>query len=219
MITEVGIGTLFQIIGAGLGVTIVMTVVSFVVGSVIAVPIALMRTSRLWLLRAPAVAFIEIVRGIPVLVWLLIIYYGLGNFLPLEPLPAALIGLTLISGGYLAENFRAGIENVRSGQKDAAAALGLTPAHQFWRVIAPQAVNLAMPPSASYAVGLLKETAIAAVIGVADLIFLAQQEVARGTSAVTAFVIAGGFYLVLSVPLSYFSRYVDHRIRAKVLVV
>lgn len=219
MTTEVGIGTLFQIIGAGLGVTIVMTVVSFGVGSVIAVPIALMRTSKLWLLRAPAIAFIEIVRGIPTLVWLLIIYYGLGNILPLEPLAAALIGLTLISGGYLAENYRAGIENVKSGQKEAAAALGLTPAHQFWRVIAPQAVNLAMPPSASYAVGLLKDTALAAIIGVTDIIFFAQQEVARGTSAVTAFLIAGVFYLVVSVPLSYFSRFVDHRIRAKVVVV
>lgn len=219
MTTEVGIGTLFQIIGAGLGLTIVMTVVSFVVGSVIAVPIALMRTSKLWLLRAPAIAFIEIVRGIPTLVWLLIIYYGLGNILPLDPLPAALIGLTLISGGYLAENFRAGIDNVHRGQKEAAAALGLTPAHQFWRVIAPQAVNIAMPPSASYAVGLLKDTAIAAIIGVTDIIFFAQQEVARGTSAVTAFLIAGAFYLVVSVPLSYFSRFVDHRIRAKVVVV
>lgn len=219
MTTEVGIGTLFQIIGAGLGVTIVMTVVSFGVGSVIAVPIALMRTSKLWLLRAPAIAFIEIVRGIPTLVWLLIIYYGLGNILPLEPLAAALIGLTLISGGYLAENYRAGIQNVKSGQKEAAAALGLTPAHQFWRVIAPQALNLAMPPSASYAVGLLKDTALAAIIGVTDIIFFAQQEVARGTSAVTAFLIAGVFYLVVSVPLSYFSRFVDHRIRAKVVVV
>lgn len=219
MTTEVGIGMLFQIIGAGLGATIVMTVVSFGVGSVIAVPIALMRTSKLWLLRAPAIAFIEIVRGIPTLVWLLIIYYGLGNVLPLDPLPAALIGLTLISGGYLAENYRAGIENVKSGQKEAAAALGLTPAHQFWRIIAPQAVNLAMPPSASYAVGLLKDTAIAAIIGVTDIIFFAQQEVARGTSAVTAFLIAGVFYLVVSVPLSYFSRFVDHRIRTKVVVV
>lgn len=219
MTTEVGIGMLFQIIGAGLGLTIVMTVVSFGVGSVIAVPIALMRTSKLWLLRAPAIAFIEIVRGIPTLVWLLIIYYGLGNVLPLDPLPAALIGLTLISGGYLAENYRAGIENVKSGQKEAAAALGLTPAHQFWRIIAPQAVNLAMPPSASYAVGLLKDTAIAAIIGVTDIIFFAQQEVARGTSAVTAFLIAGVFYLVVSVPLSYFSRFVDHRIRTKVVVV
>lgn len=219
MTTEVDIGTLFEIIGAGLGLTILMTVVSFGVGAVIAVPIALMRTSKLWLLRAPAIAFIEIVRGIPTLVWLLIIYYGLGDILPLEPLTAALIGLTLISGGYLAENYRAGIQNVKVGQKEAAAALGLTPSHQFWRVVAPQAVNLAMPPSASYAVGLLKDTALAAVIGVTDIIFFAQQEVARGTSAVTAFLIAGAFYLVVSVPLSYFSRFVDHRIRAKVVVV
>ncbi|KMS89834.1 amino acid ABC transporter permease [Prauserella rugosa] len=213
------VGTLFQVIGTGLVVTVVMTVVAFCAGAVIAVPVALMRTSRTWPLRAPAVAFIDLVRGIPILVWLLIIFYGLGNIVSLDPLPAALIGLTLISSAYLAENFRAGIENVHAGQKEAAAALGLSRAHQFWRVVAPQAVNIAMPPSASFAVALLKDTAIAAIIGVTDIIFFAQQEVARGAPAVAAFLIAGVFYLIVSIPLSYFSRFVDHRIRKKVVVV
>lgn len=216
---EADVSTLFQVIGTGLVVTVVMTVVSFCAGAAIAVPVALMRTSRTWLLRAPAIAFIDIVRGIPILVWLLIIFYGLGNIVSLDPLPAALIGLTLISSAYLAENFRAGIENVHTGQKEAAAALGLSPTHQFWRVVAPQAVNIAMPPSASFAVALLKDTAIAAIIGVTDIIFFAQQEVARGAPAVAAFLIAGTFYLIVSIPLSYLSRFVDHRIRKKVVVV
>ncbi|GAA1210587.1 amino acid ABC transporter permease [Prauserella alba] len=219
MNVEADTGALFQVIGTGLVVTILMTVVSFCAGSVLAVPVALMRTSRVWLVRAPATAFIDIVRGIPTLVWLLIIFYGLGSVVSLDPLPAALIGLTLISSAYLAENFRAGIENVHVGQKEAAAALGLSTAHQFWRVVAPQAVNIAMPPSASYAVALLKDTAIAAIIGVTDIIFFAQQEVARGAPAVTAFLVAGAFYLIVSVPLSYFSRFVDHKIRQKVVVV
>jgi polar amino acid transport system permease protein len=116
MTTQVDVETLFLAIGAGLGVTIVMTVVSFVAGTLIAIPVALLRTSKAWLLRAPAVAFIDITRGIPPLVWLLIIYYGLSPILPLQPLPAAIIGLTLISGGYLAENLRAGIDNVNIAQ-------------------------------------------------------------------------------------------------------
>lgn len=211
--------TLVVSIATGLGTTILLTVVSFVVGALLAVPVALARSSRLRLLNWPAVVLIEVSRGIPPLVWLLIIYYGLSPVLALDPLPAAVVGLTLISAGYLAENLRAGIDNVHAGQKEAAAALGLTPGHRFWRVVAPQAVNIALPPSASYAVGLLKDTAIASIIGVTDVIFFAQLEVARGASAVMAFLVAGVFYLIVSVPLSYFSRFIDGLIRRKVVVV
>lgn len=210
---------LFSSIGAGFGTTVLMTVVSFICGALIALPVALMRTAQYKILRVPAILFIDISRGIPPLVWLLIIYFGLSPILPLEPLPSALIGLSLISGGYLAENFRAGFDNVRAGQKEAAAALGLTPMNQFWRVVAPQAVNLAVPPSASYAVALLKDTALASIIGVADIVFLAQQEIAVGTSAVIAFSVVAVLYLMVGVPLAFFSRFVDRVIRSKVAAV
>lgn len=214
-----GFSSLFLNISAGLGITIFMTAVSFTLGALIAVPTALMRTAKRWWLRLPAVAFIDITRGIPPLVWLLLIYFGASEWVSLDPLPAALVGLTLISAGYLAENFRAGIDNVHPGQREAAAALGLAYGPAFWRVVAPQAVNLALPPSASYAVMLLKDSALASIIGVSDVIFQAQLEVARGASAVMAFVVAGLCYLIVSVPLSYFSRYIDHRIRKKVVSV
>lgn len=210
---------LVSALALGLGVTVLMTVVSFAAGTLMGIPLALMRTSKLWIVRVPAVAFIDISRGIPPLVWLLIIYYGISPILALEPLPAALIGLSIISAGYLAENFRAGIDNVHVGQKEAAAALGLTPTNQFWRIVAPQALNISIPPSASYAVALLKDTAIASIIGVADIIFLAQLEVARGASAVVAFLVAAALYLLVGVPLSYFSRFVDGAVRSRVVVV
>lgn len=216
---DISIGTLFAGIGAGLGITVTLTVVSFVVGFIIAIPLALARSSRVKTLRWPAIGIIDICRGVPPLVWLLIIYYGISPIIALEPLPAALIGLSLISAAYLAENFRAGIDNVHAGQREAAMALGLTPRNQFWRIVAPQAVNIAMPPSASYAVSLLKDSAKASIIGVADVIFMAQLEVARGAPAVLVFTIAAVLYLVVGIPLSYFSRYVDRVIRAKVVTV
>lgn len=211
--------SVLQTLFAGLGITILMTVVSFAAGTLLGIPLALMRTSKLWAVRAPATAVIDISRGIPPLVWLLIIYYGLSPALPLEPLPAGLIGLSIISAGYLAENFRAGIDNVHSGQKEAAAALGLTPTKQFWRIVAPQALNISIPPSASYAVALLKDTAIASIIGVADIVFLAQNEVSRGGSAVLVFAVAAVLYLLVGIPLSYFSRFIDGVVRAKVVSV
>ncbi|MGO1434514.1 MAG: amino acid ABC transporter permease [Canibacter sp.] len=213
------VGTLFTGIGAGLGITIVLTVVSFVVGAVVAVPLALARASKLKILRWPVIVYIDICRGVPPLVWLLIIYYGISPIIALEPLPAALIGLSLISSAYLAENFRAGIENVAKGQREAAMALGITPSNQFWRVVAPQAINLALPPSTSYAVSLLKDSAKASIIGVADVIFIAQLEVSRGSSAVIVFSVAAALYLLVGTPLSYFSRWVDKAIRMKVVTV
>lgn len=212
-------GSIFTALLAGLGVTVLMTAVSFILGTVFAIPIALMRTSKLWIIRWPATAFVDISRSIPPLVWLLIIYYGLSSVIVLDPLPAAIVGLTIISAGYLAENFRAGIDNVAVGQKEAAAALGLTGQHTFWRVVAPQAVNLAVPPSTSYAVMLLKDTAIASIIGVTDIVFLAGLEVSRGATAVVAFSIASLLYLAVGVPLSLFSRYIDGVVRAKVVSV
>lgn len=217
--SEVSIGGLFSAIGAGLSITVILTVVSFVVGAAVAVPLALARSSKMKLLRWPAIGVIDIARGVPPLVWLLIIYYGISPIVAIEPLPAALIGLSLISAAYLAENFRAGIDNVHLGQREAAMALGLTPGYQFWRVVAPQAVNIAMPPSASYAVSLLKDSAKASIIGVADIIFVAQLEVSRGAPAVLVFSIAAVLYLLVGIPLSYFSRYVDRVIRTKVVTV
>ena len=82
----------------------------------------------------------------------------------------------------------------------------------------PQAVNIAIPPSATYIVALLKDTAIASIIGVADVIFLAQLEVTRGAPSVIVFGVAALLYLVVGVPLSYFSRFVDSAVRARVAV-
>lgn len=217
MMEDAELVRLFVSIGAGLGMTFVMTIVAFVLGALLAVPIAVMRTSKYRFLVVLATVYIEVLRGIPTLMWLLLIYFGLSPLIAFEPLTAALIGLTLISAAYLAENLRAGLENVHPTQREAAAALGLTDNARFWRVIAPQAVNIALPSSASWGVALLKDSAMASIIGVSDVIFYAEIEVSRGTSAVTAFTVAGICYLVISIPLSYFSRYVDHQVRKRVV--
>lgn len=215
--TSVDIGSLIAAIGSGLEITIILTVVSYAIGAIAAIPLALARASSVKVLRWPAITVIDISRGVPPLVWLLLIYYGISPLVAIDPLPAALVGLSLISAAYLAENYRAGIDNVHRGQHEAAMALGLTPGQKFWRVVAPQAVSLALPPSASYAVSLLKDSAKASIIGVADIIFVAQLEVSQGTPAVLVFAIAAVLYLIVGVPLSYLSRYVDKRVRAKVV--
>lgn len=213
------VGLLLQALAAGAAATIVITAVAFCSGALLAVPIAMLRISSSRVLRGVAITYIEVFRGVPTLVWLLIIYYGLAPLVQLEPLAAACVGLGAIAAAYLAENYRAGLENISPGQHEAGKALGLEDRHVFWRIIAPQAVGVALPPSASYAMGLLKESAVASVIGVTDIIFRANLEVVRGQSGLYAFLVAGLLYFLLSVPIAITARVIDHKVRMRTVTV
>lgn len=199
----------------GLGTTVIITFGSFLIGAVCAVPVALARLSEIAPLRGVATAFIEIVRGIPPIAWMLVLFYGLGRYVTLPPLLAACLALGAVSTAYLAENYRAGIQAVAAGQREGADALGLSNGDTFWRVIAPQGIGVALPPSASYAVGLLKDSAVASVIGVSDIAFQALTLNQQGNPGLPIFLAAGVVYLIVSVPMAVLARKADTFIRTR----
>ncbi|MET3923088.1 amino acid ABC transporter permease [Arthrobacter sp. UYEF20] len=199
----------------GLGTTVIITFGSFLIGAVCAVPVALARLSEIAPLRWAATAFIEVVRGIPPIAWMLILFYGLGRYITLPPLLAACLALGAVSTAYLAENYRAGIQAVAGGQWEGAGALGLSNGDTFWRVIAPQGIGVALPPSASYAVGLLKDSAVASVIGVSDIAFQALTLNQQGNPGLPIFLAAGVVYLIVSVPMAVLARKADTFIRTR----
>ncbi len=204
---------------SGITSTVLMTVIGFACGAVLGLPIALARMSRSLVLRAVGTVYVEMFRALPVIVWLLLIFYGLSGFFRIAPLVAACIGLSLISGAHIAEQYRSGIQSVAQGQHEAAQALGLTPRSTFWRIIAPQGIGVAAPAAATFAVGLLKESAVASVLGVSDVAFMANLGNQQGYPALPAFLIAGVVYLALSVPIALVARFLDHRLRTRVAVV
>jgi polar amino acid transport system permease protein len=182
------------------------------------VPVAVARNAHRPALRIAGISYVELLRGIPPIAWLFVAYYGLVQFgIRISPMAAAIGGLGLISGAYIAEIYRAGLRAVPHGQWEAARAVGLSELHVYRHVVAPQAAATIFPPAATYLIGLLKDTAVASVIGAAEITAHAlseQQQTARGLSVFAAAAIV---YLALSLPLGALSRAVDRGLRRRLL--
>jgi polar amino acid transport system permease protein len=197
--------------------TLSVTAGAFVIGAVLGLPVMLAEESTCAPLRLIARAYVNLVRAVPPIVWLFIVYFGVGSeLLRLTPFGAALIGLGLISSAHLAEIYRGGMISIGKGQREAAAALNLGPVYSFIDIMAPQAIRVALPPSAGYAIGLLKDSAIASAIGVPELTERAN-EVAQATlSGLPVYITLAVIYILMSVPIAWLARTVDSQLRAKV---
>jgi His/Glu/Gln/Arg/opine family amino acid ABC transporter permease subunit len=206
---------LLSAVSTGIGLTVLLTVVSFALALVLGFPVALMRLSRHRPLRWIGTTYVEVVRGIPVIAWMLLVFYGLVWLTDAEPVPTAIVTLTVVATAYIAENYRGALLSVPVGQWEASQALGLTRRQLFWRIIAPQGVGMAMAPSATYAIGLLKESSFASVIGAHDVTFNALVATQSGEPGMAAFTVAGVIYLVLSLPIAAAARWLDHSMRRR----
>lgn len=200
----------------GVPATLAVTFGSFALGAVIAVPLVLMRRSRSPLLRIPARIYIDVVRGIPPIVWLFIIFFGLGNgLIVLSSYQAAILGMGLVSTAYLAEIYRGGFLSVPNGQGEASTALGMTRFDTLRYVLAPQVLRVSVPPMATFLVSLLKDTTVASTIGVRDIMMYASQQAQGGGGSFAPFVFAALLYIALSVPVAVLVRVMDERLRSK----
>lgn len=200
----------------GLPLTLVITAGSFVIGAVAAVPLSLGLISPLTPLRLLCRLLVDLIRGVPVIVWLFVLKFGLtiGDF-RFTPLQAAIVGLGVVSMAYLAEIYRGGIQGVAQGQHEAAAALGLGYWTTFGQVVAPQAVRSVSPSIATYFIGLLKNSSVASTIIVAEMVFRAQAFSRQNPTVegVLPYLIAGLLYIALSLPVAAWSRGIDRRMR------
>ncbi|MGY1651990.1 amino acid ABC transporter permease [Geodermatophilus sp. SYSU D01119] len=201
----------------GVPVTLLVTVAALALGAVLAVPLAAARRSRVVPLRWLGRVVIDVVRGIPPVVWLFLIFFGLGrDLIRLEPIEAGIIGLGVISAGYLAEIYRGGLSAVHRGQWEAASALGMGGTDTLVRVVAPQAFRVSLPAVTTYAISLLKDSTIVSAIGVSEILFRATQSARSMGAGLTPFFVAAAVYILLSAPLAWLSRGLDARLRARV---
>ncbi|WP_404321256.1 amino acid ABC transporter permease [Arthrobacter luteolus] len=205
---------MLQAILIGLPMTILVTVLSLALGTVAALPLlAGLRSGNrlLWLLSR---GIIDLLRGVPPVVWLFILYYGVSvGALRLTALQAGVIGLGLVSAAYLAEIFRGAISSVHSGQWEASSALGFTRTTLWRRVVGPQAWRTAIPSYTTYSIGLLKDSSIASTIGVAEIVYMSNQYARQSGEGILIFFIAAGVYIALSLPLGVLSRHLDTKMR------
>lgn len=204
----------------GAEVTIGLTVVSMVLAMVIGLPIALCRLYGPGPVRWAAVVYVEFFRGIPVLLLLYFLYYGLPVIaeayhlrvgLRLAPLEAAILGFGLNYAAYQAEIFRAGIHSIPVGQWEAAASLGMSRLLTFRRIIMPQAIRVILPPMTNDFVALFKDTSIVSIIAVVELTKEYQILAKSSLKYLEIGLVTAMLYLIMSVPLGYLSRSLEKR--------
>jgi polar amino acid transport system permease protein len=156
----------FDFLMSGLQMTLIISATALVFAMVGGLLLALMDMSRFWPLRAVGLTFGELIRNTPILVQLLWVYYVLPIVfgIRITSLSAILIGLSVYMAAFISEVYRAGIQAVPKGQREAAQVLGLTPLQSFQRIVLPQAIRLTLPPLASNFVQLIKFSSLGAVI-------------------------------------------------------
>jgi polar amino acid transport system permease protein len=202
----------------GIPMTLAVTAAAFAFGVVGGLLLFALRRSRLALVRLPAVFLIDLIRAIPAIAWVFLVYYGLAQEgFRLGAFAAAVVALGLFSSAHVAEIYRAGVLSVDRGQWEAARAIGLGEFRVATEVIVPQALRVVVPPATSYLINLLKDSAVASVIGVSEVTFRAHQEAQATFDGLTVFALAALIYVAISLPLAGFSRSMDRRLRAAFL--
>ncbi|WP_234945956.1 amino acid ABC transporter permease [Caldanaerobius fijiensis] len=191
--------SLIPVLGIGAIMTIELTILSIIFGTILGLILALMKISSNFIVSKIAGFYIYIMRGTPLLLQLFTIYYGLPSLgIKLNPFPAAVIGMSLNSAAYVAEIIRGGIQSIDKGQMEAAKALGMTYLQAMKRIILPQAYRRLIPPMGNEFIALLKDSSLVSTIAMVDLMRTALQMYSNSFKPVEVFTLAGLYYLLLT---------------------
>ncbi len=195
--------------------TVLLSLLAFLGGALVGLPVALMRVSRLRGLRIAASTYIQLVQGTPLLIILFLSYFGLGILgLKLEPIVAAALALTVYAAAFLGEIWRGCIEAVPKTQWEASDCLGLNRVQQYAWVILPQAVRIAIPPTVGFMVQIVKNTSLASVIGFVELARAGQIVNNSTFEPFAIFCVVAAIYFALCYPLSLTARALERRAHA-----
>ncbi|ABS49175.1 inner membrane amino-acid ABC transporter permease protein yecS [Yersinia pseudotuberculosis IP 32953] len=187
----------------GAWLTLQLSLGGMFLGLLLGFMLAMMRLSHFWPFSLISRFYVSIFRGTPLIAQLFMIYYGLPQFgIELDPMPAALIGLSLNTAAYTSETLRAAISSIEKGQWEAAASIGMTRWQALYRVILPQAGRTALPPLGNSFIGLVKDTSLAATIQVPELFRQAQLITSRTMEVFTMYLAASLIYWIMATLLS-----------------
>lgn len=196
----------------GAWLTILVTLGSLLLSTVLGLVWAVMRVSGIPLLANLSAAIINLLRGIPIIVILFFLYFVMPDVgISLSALQAGILGLGIAYSAYQAENFRAGIEAVDSGQVEAARAMGMGWGLMMRRVVLPQAVKIVLPPYGNIMIMMLKDSSQASTITVAELALQGKMIATSTFQNATVFTLVALIYLVMCVPLILLVRHLEKR--------
>ncbi len=196
-----------KILLPGLTMTIPLTVISFAIGMVIAIAVALVQFANIKILKQLARFYIWVIRGTPLLVQLYVVFYGLPSAgIILDPFPAAVIVFSISTGAYCAEIMRAALESVPVGQIEAGYCVGMSYLQIMRRIVLPQAFRTAFPSLSNSLISMVKDTSLAANITVTEMFMAAQRIVARHYEALALYCEVAVIYLLFSTVLTWLQR-------------
>jgi His/Glu/Gln/Arg/opine family amino acid ABC transporter permease subunit len=195
------------------GETMLITASGFGVALALAVLIEFARKSGVRGVGRAIGSYIEIVRALPVLAILYIVYFGLpGVGLTLSPFVSGTVGLGIVYSAYLAEVLRAGVDSLHRGQREAALATGMTPLQAFELIVLPQAIRVVLPPLLVSLISLLKDSSICALIAVNELTLSGRVIMSESFLPLHMFVLVGAIYFAIAWPMSLFVRWLEPRL-------
>ncbi|MFA7664429.1 MAG: amino acid ABC transporter permease [Clostridia bacterium] len=193
--------------------TVQVTVFGLLIGLVLGLGFALLRLSKLKILNYPAKAYIWAIRGTPLLLQLLFIYFGLVTIVVIDKIPAACIALGIHNGAYIAEIFRGSIQSVDRGQREAGLSLGMTSGKIMKNIILPQAFKRAVPPLGNQFIIALKDSSLASAISVGELLLHARQLGSSQYQLMEMLTIAAIYYLFMTTVLTVISNLVEKKLK------
>jgi polar amino acid transport system permease protein len=199
----------------GLVNTIEYAALGFAAAAVLGLALALMRTSRIALIRLPASIYTELFKNVPLLVIISVTYYGIVRFgIRLGVFEAGALSLAIFYAAYLSEIFRSALVGVHDGQREAAQALGLGRWSTFAHVVFPQALRLALPGTNTMLVDLLKSTSLLTVIAAGELMGVGNSVASQTFEQMEVFLVIAAIYFALCYPLSQALLWLERRVRA-----
>jgi len=203
----------------GIFLTLFLTLTSYALALVIGLVIALMRISSQPVLKNFAILYVEVVRGIPILVILLLFYFAIGPWIrdnlnvPMPEVLRAILGLSFAYGAFLAEIFRAGIQSISRGQMEAARSLGMNYFQAMRHIVLPQAIRVVLPPIGNDFIAMLKDTSLVAAISLSEMTLRAELLAAKTSRPFQAFITIAVLYLIMTLILSFIVRVIENRVR------
>jgi His/Glu/Gln/Arg/opine family amino acid ABC transporter permease subunit len=213
----------------GIGITLLVSVVGYLSACALGLGLALMQLSRSIILRQVARFYVEVMRGLPILVLLLYVAFvlapalvALWNWLPFEDIRTrdfpllwrAVLALVLAYASFLAEVFRAGLQSVDTGQIEAAEALGLNRWQRFRFIVFPQAIRTILPPLGNDFVAMVKDSSLVSVVGVLDIAQIGKLTAAGNFRYFETYNVVALVYLTMTIGLSLALRAFEQRLRA-----
>ena len=186
----------------GILVTFQVTIAAIILSLIIGLFTGLGRISKNKILNGIASLYVEIIRGIPLLVQLFYIYFALGRIINVPAMASAIIAMAVCYGAYMGEIFRAGIEAVPKGQMEAARSLGMTSAQAMRHVILPQAIKTILPPIGNEFVALLKDSSLVSILAVSDLLRRGREFAAASFNYFETYTMVALVYLIITLFLS-----------------